>query len=127
MRGRSEMANAPSRPCSVPACPNPGLYRGRCTQHARKHEQERGSASARGYDRTWQRLRRMKLAADPFCEIRTHCKGLIPDNVATEVDHIIPIAERPDLRLVWSNLQSSCTPCHSAKTMRESSQGRTAQ
>ena len=38
---------------------------------------------------------------------------------ATEVDHIIPIEQRPDLRLVMENLQSACHRCHSAKTVRE--------
>ena len=65
----------------------------------------------------------MKLAADPFCQIETHCKGMMPDNVATEVDHIIPIRQRPDLRLVWSNLQSACRACHSAKTWAETHSG----
>jgi 5-methylcytosine-specific restriction endonuclease McrA len=32
---------------------------------------------------------------------------------------VIPIRERPDPRLVWENLQSSCKPCHAAKTARE--------
>lgn len=32
------------------------------------------------------------------------------------VDHIIPIRQRPDLRLAWRNLQSLCDPCHRVKT-----------
>lgn len=80
---------------------------------------DRGSAHARGYDRNWEKLRRMKLAANPICEIQTHCKGMIPESAAVEVDHRIPIREQPDLRLDWDNLQSACKSCHSAKTWRE--------
>jgi len=32
------------------------------------------------------------------------------------VDHIVPISVRPDLRLVWSNLQGLCWPCHGVKS-----------
>lgn len=35
---------------------------------------------------------------------------------ATDVDHRITIAERPDLRLSWSNLRSYCHECHSRHT-----------
>jgi 5-methylcytosine-specific restriction protein A len=34
---------------------------------------------------------------------------------AVLVDHIIPVEERPDLRLVEDNLQSLCRPCHDKK------------
>lgn len=62
----------------------------------------------------------MKLAANPFCEIGTHCAKLpITKRLANEVDHITPIREKPELRMVWTNLQSACKSCHSAKTMRE--------
>lgn len=58
----------------------------------------------------------MKLAQDPLCQIKTHCIGI---TAAVEVDHVVPIRERPDLRLDMSNLQSVCHACHSAKTARE--------
>jgi 5-methylcytosine-specific restriction endonuclease McrA len=48
------------------------------------------------------RVRTAKLAANQICKIRTHCMNAF----ATEVDHIVPIRERPDLRLEWSNLQT---------------------
>jgi 5-methylcytosine-specific restriction endonuclease McrA len=48
------------------------------------------------------------------------CKDLsLRSRIATEVDHIKSIRSRPDLRLTWSNLQSACKRCHSAKTLRE--------
>jgi len=109
------MPTAPPRACICQPCPNPAEYRGRCREHARRAESARGSAAERGYGSDWRRLRTAKLATDPVCQIRTHCHGI----VAEEVDHIVPIRERPDLRLEWSNLQSACKRCHSAKTLSE--------
>lgn len=109
------------RPCSNYPCKGMAEYRGLCKACAASRERFKGTPQERGYDGTWRKLRRMKLAANPLCEIQTVCKGMFPENRAVEVDHRIPIRERPDLRLVWSNLQSSCHACHSAKTARESS------
>ena len=83
---------------------------------------DRPGATARGYDGPWQKLRLLKLRTDPLCEIQTHCGrgiGAPAPRGANEVDHKIPIRQRPDLRLEWNNLQSACRPCHSAKTVRE--------
>lgn len=111
------MPRAAPRPCSSPGCPEYAQYRGRCTAHATVREREGRHGD---YDATWRKLRKQKLLANPMCEIRTHCVNKpILEQVATEVDHRIPIAQRPDLRLVWSNLQSACHSCHSAKTMNE--------
>src|SRR5437764_1241421 len=108
----------PKTPCSTPGCGELLERGGRCPKHSRQRERERGRARERGYDRTWEKLRVMKLARDPLCQIQTHCTGV---TLASEVDHRIPIRQRPDLRLVMSNLQSACHRCHSAKTARESS------
>ena len=35
-------------------------------------------------------------------------------------DHIIPIEERPDLRLDLDNMRTLCSPCHGARTMKDS-------
>ncbi|MCO5078975.1 MULTISPECIES: HNH endonuclease signature motif containing protein [Hyphomicrobiales] len=43
---------------------------------------------------------------------------------ATEVDHVISVRQRPDLRLSWSNLRPFCKPHHSARTAREQAFGR---
>ena len=100
---------------------------GRCPAHTKAKAAiapPRLSPSKRGYDGAWERLRKIKLAADPMCQIQTHCGDRsITRQVATEVDHIIPIAERPDLRLDYDNLQSACKSCHSAKTARENRLG----
>ena len=69
----------------------------------------RPNSKDRGYDRTWARLRRMKLNANPLCE-ECERNGIVTQ--AKEVHHIIPIDERPELRLVWENLESLCIACH---------------
>ena len=106
------------RPCLQPGCGEYAVTNGRCAEHASKNERLRGTTKERGYAGGWPALRARKLAADPLCQIQTHCgKGIGQDDpvAATEVDHIIPISERPDLRLAWSNLQSACKPCNAAK------------
>ena len=78
-------------------------------QRKRDLDRSRGSASKRGYDAAWRRARAEHLEIEPLCRF---CKevGLIVS--ATTVDHIIPIRQRPDLRLVQSNLRSLCKTCH---------------
>lgn len=86
---------------------------------SKQYDKTRLSASKRGYNRTWRRLRKQYLSLNPFC---LFCKPkLVP---ATEVDHIIPISERPDLRLATHNLRGLCKPCHSRRTARDQSFGR---
>lgn len=77
---------------------------------------DKGKTTARGYGWDWQKVRARKLRLDPICQIGTHCDR---DVRATEVDHIKPIADRPDLRLDIDNLQSACRDCHRAKTLRD--------
>ena len=81
----------------------------RCPLHPR--DAERGTTVERGYDSDWRKIAKAKLETDPFCEIRLKCSGVM----AEAVDHKIPIYVRPDLRLVWSNLQSCCRACNNAK------------
>lgn len=122
------MAIAPPRVCSAPGCYALAYGSPRCPAHpyeprprprwsARDRERDlaRGSAAERGYDGAWHRLRRAYLATHPLC---AECQRAGRVRAAEEVDHVIPIAERPDLRLVWSNLQSLCKPCHRRKTAR---------
>ena len=110
--GDDHLPKAAPRACGAQPCPNMAEYRGVCKVHARDNNRARGSAEERGYDSDWRRLRAAKLAVDPICELRTRCMGM----VASEVHHVIPIRDRPDLRLEWSNLRSACKPCHSALT-----------
>jgi len=85
-----------------------------CAVCGRTKELRRGKTAERGYDSAHRRLRLAVLAEFPICQLRLVCQG----TVATDLDHIIPISRRPDLRLVRSNVQSSCQPCNVAKRDR---------
>jgi hypothetical protein len=73
-----------------------------CLGGQKKAQQRRGTSTERGYDVVWRRIRAMVLADEPLCR---EClkKGLV--EAAREVDHIIPIKQAPQLRLVHENLQ----------------------
>ena len=74
----------------------------------------RGTRKERGYGEDWMRLRAIVLAKEPLCRHHLANEGrAVP---ATVVDHILDIADRPDLRLEESNLQSLCRACHNRKT-----------
>lgn len=102
---------AAPRFCSKPG--HPPFTGRRCPECARAWSQAAGSSSARGYGSAWQRLRRAVLAAEPNCRTHAARGQTVP---ATEVDHIQPVALRPDLRLERSNLQPLCRACHQAIT-----------
>lgn len=58
-------------------------------------------------DAAWKALRQQVLEESPYCGC---------GEPATEVDHIISVRKRPDLRLERANLQSMCGRCHKRKT-----------
>lgn len=66
--------------------------------------------------RRWRDLRLAVLAADPLCR---ECARRGLTSLATEVDHVIPRCERPDLMWERGNLQGLCRGCHIEKTRRE--------
>ena len=62
---------------------------------------------------TWasRKLRAQVLREEPLCRI-----GLPGcTKISTQVDHILPWAQRPDLALVRANLQGACASCNMAK------------
>jgi len=61
----------------------------------------------------WQDMRIYILYRDKTCMI---CSTEEHPVMAEEVDHIIDIVDRPDLRLDPQNLQGLCKSCHSKKT-----------
>ena len=75
--------------------------------------------SLRGYDGDWLKVRMRVLRRQPWCAI-CHSEGLV--TIATEVDHIIPMA-KGGARLDLANLQPLCRPCHIAKTQQDKSSG----
>ena len=84
----------------------------------------RRHSRARGYDRTWERLRRMHLNAHPYC---VRCEALGRAVLAKVADHVIPIAVDPTRRLDPSNLQSLCEPHHNSDKQREDRRAAKAQ
>lgn len=103
------MPTRPARACAHRGCTR--LVRGRgarfCNMHQaeeyHRQDQDRGSATERGYGATWQAIRDRFLADHPTCQ---HCGRL-----ATVVHHIVPKGQgggdNPD------NLLALCNPCHS--------------
>jgi 5-methylcytosine-specific restriction enzyme A len=75
----------------------------------RRYDAERPSSHKRGYDVTWQRVRKQKLSRDPLCE---SCMGEDRITAADEVHHDKPVRTHPELRLNLANLISLCGPCH---------------
>lgn len=73
----------------------------------------RPSASKRGYDTDWAKLRAAHLADHPTCGTPGCAKP------ARHVDHRQTVRERPDRRLDPTNLIAYCHSCHSSKTARE--------
>lgn len=91
----------------------------------RRHDETRGSARQRGYDRDWEKLRDAVVIERGCCCEACGTIVVLRKREATattpvaEVDHIEGIADRPDLRLVRSNLRVLCKPCHSGRTARD--------
>lgn len=73
----------------------------------------RPSARARGYDSTWEAIRRAVLALTPLCPCGAR---------ATDVDHVLPL--RQGGTHARGNLRALCHPCHSRRTARDMNRGR---
>ena len=102
----------PLRPCRTMGCRLVGTWsRGRCPEHERVYDRQRGTPRERGYDARHRRWRIAVLTRTPWCvdpEGR-HCGVRKP---AVHADHIDPTGERYDI----ANGQGLCQRCHSAKT-----------
>lgn len=64
----------------------------------------------------WKKLRDDKLITHPWCASCLQRKRSV---AAQEVDHVIPVRLRYELRNSLNNLQSLCSSCHSKKTARD--------
>ena len=91
-------------PCREPGCPALTPEGGRCRAHRRTYERRRGTPGQRGYNAEWRRMRKVVLAAHPYCECGAR---------ATEVDHIKPL--RQGGTHAPANLKAMCRPCHVRK------------
>lgn len=110
------MAQRAGSSCRRAGCP--GIVRaGVCStcgplrQAQQGHDDRRGSASARGYGRHWQKKRLAYLRAHPLC-VQCADEGLT--TAATDVDHIV--AKRNGGTDDEENLQALCHMHHSRKT-----------
>ena len=66
----------------------------------------------------WKKLRKTFAILNPLCKM---CKDTNIIKPVDEVDHIIPVSQKPDLFFDWLNLQSLCRSCHEKKTASENS------
>ena len=105
------------RPCRHPGCRvavRTGSY---CERH--RSERSRGMSASRAEalrfytSKRWREFRVALLEENPWC---VECQRLGSFVRATEVDHIVPRRERPDLSFARTNAQSMCKSHHSAKT-----------
>lgn len=78
--------------------------------------QQRASSTARGYDHVWRKAALEFLSRHPVCEC-DQCKQpgavVVPSNC---VDHILPVATHPELRMVESNWRAMHTHHHNRHT-----------
>ena len=81
-----------------------------------KARDTRESAYKRGYDARWRRFR-LWFLSQPVHALCVDCKPRA--ETATEVHHIKPLAEYPELKLVESNCMGLCKQCHSRRTGSE--------
>lgn len=76
------------------------------------------SRHARGYGSSWDRQRPSIFRRDRYLCVTCLTKGRVSS--ATSVDHVVPKAkggtDEP------SNLQSVCSPCHTAKSLQEAAE-----
>jgi len=123
------MASKLKKPCVKPGCFNLTTDR-YCSEHAYLAEKEkkdrhkyydqfiRDKEAAKFYNSIeWKRLKQQALIRDKgLCQ---ECLSNQKITIATEVDHIIPIRVRWDLRLRLDNLRSLCHKCHMRKTAED--------
>lgn len=104
------MAKAP------PQHKRPSIGKARRHKAPRKQESERrrGSSSARGYDKKWERFRVSFLLSNPLCEYCLANGETVPAKV---VDHDLPHEGDPEL--FWDNTFTSlCGSCHNSTKQR---------
>jgi len=91
------------------------------TSHERERQKLRPSSVERGYDADWKTARKRHLANNPWCSV-AGCA--LP---ASDVDHILSVQDRPELRLEPSNFRSMCHVHHAQRTARDQGFARTGE
>lgn len=85
-------------------------------QRDRKKERWRGSRHERGYDAEWTALAaKYKKAVKGQCE---ECRRRGYLAFCDVIDHMEPVADNPDRRLDWSNLDALCHAHHNGLKRR---------
>jgi len=115
------MPYKPKHPCAYPGCPKLApageMY---CKEHKKKYnkviDKRRGTATQRGYNYRWRKVRKIYLAQHPLCVMCLREGNLTP---ATVVDHIRPHKGNYDLFWDKNNWQALCERCHKIKTAKE--------
>lgn len=60
------------------------------------------------HTRAWRKLRDQVVREEPVCWLRLEGCTI----TSTTGDHIIPVADRPDLALVRTNVRGACAGCN---------------
>ncbi len=64
----------------------------------------------------WRAVRAQVLRDEPLCR---ECARLGLTVLATQVDHVVPLAVAPELAFDRANLAPTCTACHARKSAAE--------
>lgn len=117
------MPYASPKNCARPACYKVSIYGKRyCEEHTKQKDKadyelyRKNDAGQKVYKSAlWKKSRASFLAQHPFCSV---CRKEGRLTAATEVDHLIPIAQGHD---PWDveNWDSKCASCHAKKTAAE--------
>jgi 5-methylcytosine-specific restriction protein A len=113
------MPYRPPRSCSHPGCPELTTTGGPCPAHkaedGRSYPRSPESAQRKRIynSRRWAGLRRVVLREQPFCAVDGCWR------VATDVDHIVALADLDGDPFDRANAQALCKQHHSEKTRAE--------
>ena len=103
------------KPCAKIGCPKL-TNGGYCEEHKKlmenKYENERETASERGYNSQWAKVRVMKLHLNPICE-RCLLRGV------TVGAYLVHHKDRNPNNNMEDNLESLCRDCHDAEHKTE--------
>ena len=106
------MPKKPTRQCPTCKTKITGKTCPKCDKRkkreAKEYDDKRGTATERGYNHAWSKIRDMKLNEDPLCE---RCMKVGIDEPATRVHH----KDRDSSNNREENLESLCKPCHEAE------------
>lgn len=110
----------PSKPRSLAGI----LHRRRAADaeynRARRSDPDRGVEDAVVSSARWKAVRAQVLRNEPLCRM---CVAAGRTELATQVDHVVPVRVRPDLAYDQGNCQPLCGPCHGLKTAAERASG----